>query len=95
MVAPAVQLPVPLHWPAAVCDPPAHDGLVQAVVVGQSAQAPPEHLPSAPQLVAIDVAQMLRGSAVPLMALLQVPLLPPLSAAEHAWHAELHALLQQ
>ena len=51
MVAPAVQLPVPLHWPAAVCDPPAHDGLVQAVV------APGEELGAALELAERIAAQ--------------------------------------
>jgi hypothetical protein len=32
---------------------------------------------------------------LPVVAFAQVPLVPPVSAAEHAWHVPVHAELQQ
>ena len=92
---PVVQSPVPLHCPIAVCEPFEHDALPQDVP-DQSAHVPVAvHVPLVPQPVVAVTWHVPLGSVVPLLTLAQVPLVPPVSAAEHAWHWELHALLQQ
>ena len=91
--APGAHVPEPLQL-AVLWDPPAHD-VVQSVPEGQSAHAPALHLPSRPQLVCAVAAQRPRGSVVPLVAALQVPSAPPVSAPAQAWHAPVHAMSQR
>jgi hypothetical protein len=74
--------------------PELHDALAHTVEGPQSSQAPPWHLPSVLQLVALVGAQSPRGSDVPSVALLQAPSVPPVSAAEHASQAPAHARSQ-
>jgi hypothetical protein len=94
-VAPAPQVPAPSHARAAVSVPPAHDAVAQTVPEGQSRQLPLVHLPSVPQVEAAVAAQTPRGSAEPSITAPHVPSVPPLSAAEHAWQAPVHAVEQQ
>jgi hypothetical protein len=68
---------------AAVVWEPAVQTVVQTVPEGQSAQAPAVQVPLVPQLVWAVVVQTFRGSG-PLLTPAQVPLVPPVSAAEQA-----------
>jgi len=86
-------MPVPLQV-ALVCIPAVH-WLVQLVPEGQSAQAPAVHVPSVPQVVSAVTTQMPRGSLSPLVTFTHLPFMLPVSAAEQAWQAVLHAELQQ
>ena len=95
-VTPDAQVPAPLQVAAEVSLPPEHEAAVQTVPEGQRSQAPPEHLPSVPQVEAAVAAHRPRGSVAAFLALPQVPSAPDcLSAAEHASQAPLHAALQQ
>jgi hypothetical protein len=80
---------------AVVCIPAEHDAAPHAVPLGQSRQAPAWHLPSVPHVDGAVATQTPRGSVVPLVTLLHIPFVPPVSAAEQAWHAEVHAESQQ
>jgi hypothetical protein len=93
--APAWHAPEPLHVAAGIATPPAHEAAPHAVPDGQSAQAPALQLPSRPQVDAAMATHRLRGSGAPFKAGPQVPFMLPFSAAEHAWHAVSHAMLQQ
>jgi hypothetical protein len=84
-----------LQVPAIVATPPAHDVEPHVVPEAQSRQAPAWQCPSVPQLVDAEIMQIPRGSAEPLLAAAHVPFVPPVRAAEQAWHAPLHAPLQQ
>jgi hypothetical protein len=95
VLLPALQVPAPLHAGAAVWFPPEHDPAPHTVPESQSRQAPALHLPSVPQLDAAVTAQRPRGSGLPFVASAHVPFVPPVSALEHAWHAPVHAVLQQ
>jgi hypothetical protein len=88
-------MPTPLHVPALVCIPAEHEPGMQSEPEGQFRHAPALHLPSVPHVDAAVATQTLLGSVVPLVAAAHVPLTPPVSAAEHAWQAVLHAVLQQ
>ena len=87
-----VQLPAPLHVsevsrPVLQAEPHAEPD--------HFAHTPPVQRPSVPQLDDASTWQMPLGSVVPSRTELQLPLACPVSAAEHAWHAPVQALLQQ
>lgn len=91
-----VQLPVPLQLPCVVWLPLEHEAPTQIVLLPYFSHTPPAaHLPSVPQPVEGCTAQEPRGSVVPAVTLVHVPLVPPVSAFEHAWQVPLHAVLQQ
>ena len=92
--APATHVPAPLHVDAAVATRLAQDAATHTVPDGHSAHAPPLHLPSVPHVDTALATQMPRGSVMPFVAVAQVPFVPPVRAAEHAWHAPLQATLQ-
>ena len=77
------------------CVPPEHEGLPHPLPRGQFSQTPPLHLPSVPQVDAGVAVHTPRGSVVPSVTEAQFPLRPPVSAAEHAWHAPSQGLSQQ
>ena len=90
---PAWQLPAPSQ--VAVSWLPAVHADAHTVAAGQSAHAPAWHVPLVPQLDAAVTTHRPRGSSTPFVAGAQVPFVPPLSAAEHAWQAVAHAVSQQ
>jgi hypothetical protein len=98
IVAPSEQLPLPSHWVSFVSMPPEQPtGLVHpGVPAGHCSHTPPAaHLPSFLHVDAACAVHWPLGSDAPAMTVPHVPLVPPVSAAEHAWHLPLHALLQQ
>jgi hypothetical protein len=95
LVAPCEQAPRPLQVPAAVWLPVEQDAGLQTVPAAHSSQAPPLHLPSVLHVDAGIAKQSPRGSSVPFVAAAHTPSVPPVSAAEHAWHAPVHAVSQQ
>lgn len=86
--------PEPEQLPSSVSLPPVHEAVPHVVLAGQSAQAPPVHVPVVPHDVEAVVAHEPWG-LVPSGALLHVPSAPTLSAAVHAWQLPVHAVLQQ
>jgi hypothetical protein len=91
-VATAGQAPVPVQLAAKVAMPLAQLAVRHDVVDDASAQAPPAaQAPVFPH--SVPVVQ--RESVVPVVVAPQVPLAPPVFAAEHALHAVVQALLQQ
>lgn len=95
VVAPAVQLPLPSHEPAAVCCPPVQLAVPHDAPAATFAHAPAWHEPVMPHTSGVCAMHRLRGSGAPSLAGLHVPLGPVLTSALHAWHAIVHAELQQ
>jgi hypothetical protein len=94
-VVPATHAPAPLQVEALVWVLPLHDWARQTVPEAQSWHAPLWHVPSVPQVAAAVAMHTPRGSAVPFVAVLQVPFTPPVRSAEQAWQAPVQATLQQ
>jgi hypothetical protein len=94
LICEPVQAPEPLQVAAVVRDAPTQEMVaLQAVLLPQSSQEPPEHLPSVRQVAWPVVGQA--ASAVPSTTGPQVPSVPDaLSAAEQAWQAPLHCVVQ-
>ncbi len=91
-VATAGQAPAPLQLAASVATPLAQLAARHAVVAGATAQTPPAaQAPVFPQGGALPQ----RLSLAPVVIAAQVPLVPPVLAAEQALHAPAHAVLQQ
>jgi hypothetical protein len=94
-VPPSTQVPAPLQVSVSDAIEAAQDAALQTVPLGQSRHVPaPLQLPSVPQLDAALGAHSLCGS-LPAGIDPHVPFDPPVSAALHALHVPLHALLQQ
>jgi hypothetical protein len=92
VVVAAGQLPAPSQLAAAVATPFAQLAARHEVVEGALAQAPPAaQAPVLPQ----GGAAAQRVSVVPAASAEQVPLVPPVLAAEHAVQAPAQAVLQQ
>jgi hypothetical protein len=91
---PAVHVPVPLQSPVGVSSLPVHDAVPQLTVLAACSQvAPAAQLPVFPHGGA--AVHWPVGAAVPAVMSPHVPLVPPVSAAEHAWQVPVHATLQQ
>src|ERR1700733_6975877 len=91
------QLPLPSHCKSVVSvEPLQPDTLEHAVPEAHFWHAPAAaHLPSLPHVVDACAIHVPLGSAEPTVTLVQVPLVPPVSVFEHAWHCVLQAVLQQ
>jgi len=88
--------PEPLQVPPAVAIPFMQLPVLHEVPLAYCSHAAPVvHLPSCPHDAAPWSEHEPLGSAPPFFTLAQVPLVPPVAAAEHAWHWPPHALLQQ
>jgi hypothetical protein len=94
IVAPPLQVPVPLQVPAAVIWPLLHCGLPHEIPGATCSQTPPAaQLPSLPQGgLAVHCPA---GAATPAVMLAHVPFAWPVRAIVHAWQVPLHATLQQ
>jgi ribonuclease E len=92
VVVAAGQLPAPSQLAAAVATPDAQLAARHEVVAGALAQAPPAaQAPVLPH----GGAAVQRASVAPVVTLAQVPLAPPVLAAEQAVQAPVQAVLQQ
>jgi hypothetical protein len=92
-----LHVPLPLHVRALVSVLALQDPGMHTLPAGQSWQAPaPLQAPVVPQVELAIAGHWLAGNgAVPASTLPQVPSEPPVSAAVHAWHVPVHAVLQQ
>jgi hypothetical protein len=92
---PGVHVPVPLHVPVGVSVSPVHEAVPQLTVFAACWQvAPAAQLPVFPH-GGLAVHWLAGTGAVPVVTSPHVPFVPPVSAAEHAWHVPVHATLQQ